>query len=75
MKAEQVHIKSHHKTFEDAIDRGLELEDVSRGKNTFILLAPKEANEKYARLVISKTRGIMRGSHGNDWILIWSYGE
>lgn len=67
-------LNSQHNSFDEAVEKGLTLEDSSKGHNTFILLSPKTENDKYARCVIGSTKGVIRRSHSNKWRLIWSYG-
>ncbi len=75
MKIDSTHLTSHHKTFDDAVEQGVKLEDKTKGINSFILLAPKTTTEKLSRCIISSTKGIIRRSNTTDWVLIWTYGK
>lgn len=75
MKTEPVHYTTHHKTFDEAVEKGMIMEDKSKGYNTFILLSPKTENDKLSRAIIGSTKGIIRRSNTNDWVLIWTYGK
>ena len=62
-------------SFEECVKEGLLLEDNNKGVNTFIILAPKSANESFSKCIISSTIGVIRPSNNDKWMLMWKYGR